>query len=215
MRQNCDELREPDRRSKIDEKWGRYCYRPHSHRRWVPEGTLIAWRVSVCSSPLRVWPSGYVARRSRRCRIGALTVRVAVRPILTGLAACPWPGHWLWRLERFHLAASCHVAPSTWGTSPRPSDHRSLWLQQSGFAWPEGLVSPFLHRNDVVIASSSLRFPTSCLGRRYRELVRLRSRWIENAHGCRVGQGGKRRLIHFPAKCQWTRVDKSTPRRRS
>jgi|GEM_PF-3587494 len=74
MRRKCDELLLAFG-TVHNEKWGRYCYRPHSHRRWVLERTLIAWRVSFCSAPFRVWPSGYVARRSRRCRTGAFTVR--------------------------------------------------------------------------------------------------------------------------------------------
>ena len=34
-------------------KWGRHCCRPHSHRRWAPEGTLIAWRVPLSARRLQ------------------------------------------------------------------------------------------------------------------------------------------------------------------
>ena len=42
-----------------------------------------------------------------------------------------------------------------------------------------------------------------------------RSRWIEDAPRDRVGQASDTRVIHFQAKQRWTRVDKSTVRRKS
>ena len=114
-----------------NEKWGRYCYRPHSNRRWVLERTLIAWRVSICSAPIRVWPSGYVARRSRRCRIGAWTVRGFVTPIPTDLAACPNRG--------------CYSGVSS-GPIPQQAASRSIdaGVHRSGYPVtnPCGLNSP-------------------------------------------------------------------------
>ncbi len=198
-----------------DEKWGRYCYRPHSHRRWVPEGTLIAWRVSFCSSPRRVWPSGYVARRSRRCRTGAWSNQEARRLVPTGLAACPQPGLSP-NVSSGSTSQQAALLPIDAGVhhSDQPMAVR-LRSQQSGMALPEGSVFPFLLRDDAVIASSSLRFPLSWFGRRSREAIRFRSRYLEDARVDRVGQGRERRLIHFWAKCQWTRVDKSTAHRKA
>ena len=159
MRRKCDELLLAFG-TVHNEKWGRYCYRPHSHRRWVSEETLIAWRVSFCSAPRRVWPSGYVARRSRRCRTGAFTVR--------------WPcgrSRQVWRPVR---SRGCNLGVSSGSTMQQaaclPIDagaHRSdqpmavrSRSQQSGSSFPEGAVLPFLLRDLAVIASSSFRFST-------------------------------------------------------
>ena len=69
----------------------------------------------------------------------------------------------------------------------------------------------------ILLSSRRVRFGfrLSCLGRRSREAIRFRSRCLENARVGRVGQGRERRLIHFAAKCQWTRVDKSTACRKA
>jgi hypothetical protein len=40
-----------------------------------------------------------------------------------------------------------------------------------------------------------------------------RSRWIEDARDCRVGQDFEGPVIHFQEICRWTRVDNSTSRR--
>ena len=83
------------RGARRQEKWGRHCCRPHSHRRWVSEDTLIAWRLaSACRSNL----AAYVARRSRRCRMG-LVIRGVRRQLQFVL---PFRGRSVatWRLER-------------------------------------------------------------------------------------------------------------------
>lgn len=123
------------------------------------------------------------------------------------------PGLLLWRLKRPDIAASCISIHRRRSSSLRLSGDRSLRSQQSGMVLSEGSAIPFLLRNDAIIASSSLRFSSSWFGRRSRQKIRLRSRWIENAQDRRVGQGRECRLIHFLPKCQWTRVDKSTVRR--
>lgn len=131
----------------------------------------------------------------------------------------------VWRPVRsrgFHLASQ--AAPRS---SKLPADAIDAGIHNSGHRRkfvrfhrleelpPEGVGSSFLHRDSASVASRSFRFSLSCLGRRSREAIRFRSRWIENAPGGRVGQGRKRRLIHFRPKCQWTRVDKFTVGRRT
>ena len=95
-------------RCPTDEKWGRYRYRPHSHWRWALERTLIAWRVSFCSSP-----EGFGHQdMSPGARAGAEPVpgqSGGARPVPTGLAACPQPRLLPWRLERFALQQAAHV----------------------------------------------------------------------------------------------------------
>ena len=86
------------------------------------------------------------------------------------------PGLLLWRLKRPDTAASCVSIHRRRSSSLRLSGDKSLRSQQSGMELPEGCATPFLLRNDAVIASSSLRSSSSWFGRRSRELIRLRSR---------------------------------------
>ena len=195
------------------EKWGQPCGRPHSHRRWVPEGTLIAWRFQY-----RFRRSGVsIARRSRRCRFHQGLVRIArIFPVPPGgsetdlLDPC--------------LKQSCIVRrrriSSAWTSKVRPFRLCALavstvWdfelLQDEPLSVPTShpsttRLSPSRRSGSKIPSSSPVFRPL--LGK-----SQSPSRCLEGALGNRFGQARTGGLIHLRRFSQWTRVDNSTVRR--
>ena len=191
------------------EKWGRHRCRPHSHRRWSPLGERLTPGVSpVVRSGDR--SAGYVARRSRRCRIvrwpGVVT-RTCPLPLFD-----PRPVGWsavssgcasIRRLVRVHRQRAMSGL----------SNVRSLrgiggWRA----VFRRTVRSSFLLRKRLAVASIASRYLFRDR-QAIRGKVRLHFRCLEDARRDRVGQGRTLRLIHFGHNCQWRRVDKSTARR--
>lgn len=169
--------RELGERPRQTEKWGRYCYRPHSHRRWASEETLIAWRVTFGSStPEDRLASGYVARRSRRCRIRYPDWRNRKRSQLCHFA-CPRP-------VLSSGASSGSVRTEVLPSPPAPdfssglSNDCALRSQQSGWlsASEEASFQLFLFRDVAITASNTSVLSCIRIGRRsfVAETFRLR-----------------------------------------
>lgn len=69
----------------VQQKWGRYRYRPHSHRRvdltlWIPQGDTLRLTCHGFFQDCGLEGCRYVVRRSRRCRIAAGSNGVLCKP---------------------------------------------------------------------------------------------------------------------------------------
>ncbi len=165
------------------QKWGRHCCRPHSHRRVDPRRD--AWRLACLLSAIarRRRLSGYVARRSRRCRSGfsdwryrkAISAHLSTRPrpVLSSGASSspfdtgvsPFPRH--------------RISPPAFPNDCRLRFQRSVWLAAS----EEAFGCPFLLRDTAIIASILSGLSCVRIGKRSFVVETFRLRCLENARG--------------------------------
>ncbi|MDR7103517.1 hypothetical protein J2X37_002700 [Croceicoccus sp. BE223] len=190
-------------------KWGRYRYRPHSHRRVVPGGT---WRPAFqFPSPQAREPMSPGARAGIRIIRGVGPAKKSVlfsRSVSRSIRNRPsvvvrqFPfghgpkGFWL----PFDVAPGSPVMPS------RLSPLRSFLIRDPRKV-RRTLVRPLLRgiRRHIVRSRNSLGF--RCLAARSGESF-VPFRQLKGDPSGRVVQAGTRKVIHRSPIWRWTKVDK-------